>query len=754
MSPSEKIYNNLKQWRSCLKICNELRFFTANSAIRLAAIFAVISSGHVLASPREADGTTVVLETLTVEARNPARSAGTGEAGGLPPAFSGGQVARGSRLGVLGNRDYMATPFSAASYTEKTIRDAQAISVGDLLTRTDPSVRTSIGSGNRYDALTIRGYRVDNREFALNGLYGLVPDYRTNPAPLERIEVLKGPAAFLFGMPPNGSIAGTVNLITKRAGDEPLTRGTVDYASGARGGGQVDVSRRYGEERQIGVRINGAGFGGDTPIDHTNQRNGVGSLALDYAGDRLRLFADVIYQHDAYDSQTRGGQPLAGLRIPRAPDPRRNMSQSFDFSRADSLTALGRAEYDLTPDITLFAALGGNRFAYDKQENPVFTLLDTTGRTRVNSVFQTGDTVAVSGEAGARARFATGEIRHEAAFTVTRLDQDLTLGQITYPNYVSNLYAPVRLSWPGTPLPAGTYPRGRSSYNRMTSYAVADTMTFADGLVEVLVGARRQEIETGNYAPVTGLLSSSYDKGATTPAFGLVLRPSEVLSFYANAVQGLTALRAPTTAANSNQAFAPALSRQYEIGTKLDFKTFGATLAAFQISNPAGSTDPDTQIYGIGGVQRNRGLEATVFGEIAPGLRTIAGATLLDARWERTRRGLYDGNPATGAPRFQATTGVEWDLPFLRGVTAIATVVYTGSSYAGTTLTKAAFSKIPDWTSVDLGLRYTTLVRDKPVTLRATVTNVADSHYWTANPNGALILGAPRTVWLSASLDY
>lgn len=697
----------------------------------------------------------VQLDTLSVEARNPnAGRLGQGEAGGLPKAFAGGQVARGSRLGILGNRDYMRTPFSTASYTEKTIRDAQAISVGDLLTRTDPSVRASIGSGNRYDALTIRGFRVDNREFALNGLYGLVPDYRISPAPLERIEVLKGPAAFLFGASIFGSVAGTVNVVTKRAGDEPLTRATVDYASTTRGGAQVDVSRRYGEAGEFGIRINGAGFGGDTPIDRTAQRNGVGSLALDYSGDRLRLYADVIYQHDAYDAQTRGGNPQPGLHVPRAPNPRRNMSQDFDFSRADSLTGLGRAEFDLTSNIMLFAALGGNRFTYDKQENPAFTLLDRRGNTQVNSIFQTGGTSTLSGEAGARARFDTGWIRHEAVFSATILDQDLTLGQITYPNYRSNLYAPVRLASPGLPLAAGTYPRGRASYDRMTSYAVADTMSVADGLVEFMVGARRQEIELGNYAPVTGLLSTSYDKSATTPAFGLVVRPTEALSLYANAVQGLTALRAPNTAINTAQTFAPARSRQYEIGAKLDFETFGATLAAFEITQPAGNVDPITNRFGVAGSQRNRGFEGTIFGAIAPDLRVIAGATLLDARWRRTRGGLYDGNPATGAPRFQATTGLEWDTPFLRGLTAIATVVYTGASYAGTTLTSAAFSKIPDWTTLDLGLRYVALVQDRPVTLRATVSNVTDNHYWIANANGALILGAPRTTWLSASVDF
>ena len=111
--------------------------------------------------------------------------------------YIGGQVARGGQLGLLGNKDYMDTPYSQTSYTEKTIRDQQATSVAEVLTNSDPSVRAAIGSSNRYDALTIRGFRIENSEIALNGLYGLVPAYRVNPAPLERIELLKGPAAFL-----------------------------------------------------------------------------------------------------------------------------------------------------------------------------------------------------------------------------------------------------------------------------------------------------------------------------------------------------------------------------------------------------------------------------------------------------------------------------------------------------------------------------------------------------------------------------
>ncbi|TDN22675.1 TonB-dependent siderophore receptor, partial [Lactobacillus crispatus] len=150
------------------------------------------------------------------------------------------------------------------SYTEQTIRDQQAISVAEVLTNSDPSVRAAIGSSNRYDALTIRGFRVENSETSLNGLYGLVPNYRINPTPVERIELLKGPGAFLNGMAPQGSIGGSVNIVTKRAGDDPLTRLTAGYLSDSRFGSAVDVARRYGDEKQLGVRFNGSIDGGDT----------------------------------------------------------------------------------------------------------------------------------------------------------------------------------------------------------------------------------------------------------------------------------------------------------------------------------------------------------------------------------------------------------------------------------------------------------------------------------------------------------
>ena len=101
-------------------------------------------------------------------------------------------------------------------------------------------------------------------------------------------------------------------------------------------------------------------------------------------------------------------------------------------------------------------------------------------------------------------------------------------------------------------------------------------------------------------------------------------------------------------------------------------------------------------------------------------------------------------------PRVQANVGLEWDTPFVPGLTALGRVIYTGSAYTSIANTQT----VPGWTTVDLGLRYRTVLATTPVTLRALVTNIADAHYWIANPTGYLISGPPRTLWLSAAAEF
>lgn len=710
--------------------------------------FQALLSGTGLEAVAQADGSYSLRPGVGgPEAALPTATVTSQRISDLPDAYAGGQVAQGSKVGLLGNRDYMDTPFSVTSYTEKLLLDSQSSSVAELLTTADPSVRAAIDSSNRYDAITIRGLRVENSEIALNGLYGLVPAYRVGPDPVARIEILKGPGALLNGMLPSGSVGGSVNVVTKRADDAPLTRLSAEYESASVLGAHADIGRRFGDDNAFGVRMNVSHREGGTLIDEQSRRSTAASLGLDYRGQRLRVSGDVIYQDDFMRAPARGYAPVAGIVLPTAPDPKINIGQTTSYSNAQSLTTMGRVEYDLTSNVTLYGAVGMNRFSFDKIEDPGATILNTAGDATSMSRYQQGSTHSLSSEAGVRAKFTTGPIDHQVVVGGSYLEQTNWLGTTNYASYATNIYSPVRLSGLGTPVSVS--PEAKSSQQFLRSIAFADTLSALHGAVQLTLGVRRQEIDNRSFA-TSGNETAHYNQGATTPSVALVVRPWQQVSFYGNYIEALTqGSTPPADAANPNAVFAPFKSKQYEIGSKLDLGTFGATLALFQIDVPSGFVDPVSKIYGLNGLQRNRGIELSGFGEVTRGVRLLGGATWVDARLSRTQGGTYDGNHAIGAPAWQANVGAEWDTPFLPGVTLTGRMIYTGEAY----VSQDNAQHVPSWTRFDLGGRYTVKVGRHDVTVRATVTNLFNKYYWQANPTGYLISGMPRTFWLSVSTD-
>jgi outer membrane receptor protein involved in Fe transport len=105
----------------------------------------------------------------------------------------------------------------------------------------------------------------------MNGLFGLAPSTRIPLEMIERVEVLKGPGSLANGVGPSGSVGGSINVVTKRAADVPLTRLTTTYMGKAQFGTHLDVGRRFGEDNQWGVRVNGVLRNGEGNIDGGKQ---------------------------------------------------------------------------------------------------------------------------------------------------------------------------------------------------------------------------------------------------------------------------------------------------------------------------------------------------------------------------------------------------------------------------------------------------------------------------------------------------
>ncbi|MGS1007752.1 TonB-dependent siderophore receptor [Achromobacter anxifer] len=662
--------------------------------------------------------------------------------------YPGGEVARGARIGLLGDRDFLDTPFSVTSYTSKLIEDQQAQNIGDVLLN-DPSVRNTYSRGAGRDEFNVRGFTLFNYDVAYNGLYGISPRNATSLIGIERVEVLRGPNALLNGMAPFGSVGGSINLVPKRADAEPLNRVTLSYIENSQFGLQADIARRFGEDQRTGVRLNVLRSGGDMNISGAGEDMGAFSLGLDYRGNRFRIEGDINYQNRVTDA--RSGllfPPPSGQDIGHAPDPKRNFFPDWTYWKAKEWTGDVRAEYDLSDDWTVYGALGARKHDFESLQT-TWLMLDSAGMIGSVPARLNERLLSKTGEVGIRGRFNTGPIKHEPVLSASFLDIDYSSARVRSTTTVfSDLYDPADLAKPNIAMPNNL---GKTSETRLYSVALADTLSMMDGAVQLTGGLRQQRVQSVNYNPATGERVSDYGKSALTPAIALTVRPTAQLALYGNYIEGLSqGGTAPAEAVNAGETFKPDVSKQYEVGLKYDFGTVATTLSAFQIEQPSAYLDPVTLRYQASGRQRNRGLEFLVQGEPVRHVRLLGGVAYTDGVLTKTEGGVNDGHVAPAVPRWQFNASAEWDTPFAQGLTLTARMLRTSTQYVDAANTQ----QLPAWTRFDVGARYAMNINRTPVTLRATVENVFNKHYWQSAAREGLTVASPRTLLLSVTAEF
>lgn len=719
------------------------------------------------AAPPAPTAATAELGTITVEASADA------SAEGLSRPYAGGQVARGGRAGILGTRDHMETPFSITSYTSELIQDRQAKSVGDVL-QNDPSVRMARGFGNFQEAYFVRGFVLGSDDVAYNGLYSLLPRQYIATELFERVELLRGASAFLMGASPNGGgLGGNINLLPKRAGNDALSRVTAGIASGGQAFVAADVGRRFGPDQSTGIRLNAAHRGGDTAIDRESSRLDLMSVGMDWRSRNVRLSGDIGWQDNRLKRTRTNVTPSAGMAaIPAAPDASSNWAQPWTYSDERDLFGTLRGEWDISSNVTAWAAYGLRR-STENNSLANITLAAAGSGAATTSRFDNARKDRVStGELGVRARLQTGSVGHEIVASYSAFDLKVynAYGMSTGAGstlathlYRPSDYAITPLTYLGNDLSDPAYNRG----TRLHSFALGDTLSLMDGRMLVTAGVRRQAIATDSltYRVVNnGAVSSqggvrtAYDQSRTSPVLGAVFRLTPQVSVYGNYIEGLAqgdtapARSGDTVIVNAGEQMTPYVTRQKEVGVKYDGGKLGASLAFFSTDKPRSLIDGNR--FTSAGKDRHQGLEFNVFGEAARGVRLLGGATWLNARQESTGNAATTGKRVIGVPRLQATAGVEWDVPGVRGLTLDGRLVHTGASYAN----DVNSLRVAGWSRLDLGVRYMTEVQGRLLTLRLRMDNVANRNYWASvggyPGSGYLTVGAPRTVSLSASMDF
>ncbi|MBY8086867.1 TonB-dependent siderophore receptor [Vibrio fluvialis] len=671
--------------------------------------------------------------------------------------YQGGQVARSGRAGILGNQDFMDTPFSSSNYTSKLIEDQQAKSVGDVL-KNDPTVRQAVGYGNFQELYMIRGFPVYSDDMTLNGVYGILPRQYVAAEMLERVEVFRGANSFVNGAAPGGSaIGGSINLVPKRAGSEPLTRVTLGTQSGGQAYGAMDVARRFGDNQENGVRVNVVARNGDDAVDDQETQLGVLSLGFDHQGENFRMSADLGYQDHHIDAPRPSVTP--GSAIPSLPSSDANYAQDWTYTDEKQLFGVVRGEYDFSNQTTGWIAGGMRRGKeHNLLANPT---ADADGNLTAYLFENVREDTVMSGDTGVRHEFSTGSVGHTVVVSgsvyQSRSKNAYVMSSSTD---VGSLY-----DYDSLDQFAGLYYGGSLSDPKETervtysSAALADTLSLFDDQVKVMLGARLQRVETKSFDYNSGDESSSYGSTALTPSVGVVYQPMLDVSLYANYSEALLPGEiAPSTnngsdVANAGEVLKPNRSEQYEVGAKYDNGSYGAVVSLFQISKPSYMYDSNNS-YTDNGEQRNRGIELSAFGEPIESVKLLGGVTLIDAEIVKSATTASEGKQAIGVPKVQANINIEWATPFVEGLTLEGRTLYTGSQYASADNSL----ELPSWTRFDLGARYGMKLGDNALTLRARVDNVTDKSYW-ASAGGYpgsnyLVQGAPRTFVLSASYDF
>jgi len=730
------------------------------SPLAAAALLTLLSAGVQAQTPPPSTTSAGSLQTVTVEASADA------SAEGLTKPFAGGQVARGGRVGILGTQDNMDTPFAVTSFTNELIQNQQSRSVGDVL-QNDPSIRVARGFGNFQESYFIRGFLLSSDNMAYNGLYSLLPRQYISSELFERVEVLHGASNFLTGITPSGDgIGGTVNLLPKRAASEPLNRVTVGTASGSQKYIAADISRRFGPDNSTGIRLNAAHRSGGTSVDREDVKLDVVSLGLDWRSAKVRLSGDIGWQNHRLDStRTNVTLPTTATFVPSAPDGKTNWAQPWTYSNERDTFGTVRGEYDFTDQVTGWFAAG---MRSGTEANSLGNLTLNNVGAGAGSTYRFDNTAREyvrTGEVGVRANITTGAVRHALVASAAFFGSERKNAYVFNPGntFATNLYNPVlqqvQPAFVGASGGGDLADPGRTSKKDLSSFAIGDTLALLDDTLLVTLGMRHQTIDTKTYLYGTGVQSGGYDKSRTSPAAGVVFKLRNDLSLYANYIEALSpgqtapALSGGLPVANVGEALSPYVAKQTEVGVKYDGGKIGGSIALFQSKKPRALRNL-SGFFAAEGEDQHRGIEASAFGEPARGLRVLGGVTLLDAEQRSTGSAATDGKKVIGVANAQGSLGVDWDVPGMRGLALNARATAVRSNYANATNTLS----VPGWTRVDIGARYRTEVQGRLLTVRARIDNLADRKYWASvggsADSGYLVLGAPRTFSLTASVDF
>jgi iron complex outermembrane receptor protein len=653
----------------------------------------------------------------------------------------------------------MKTPMSVQVVTRQTMDDQQAISLRDAVVGNVSGV--TLGP-SYFDVLKVRGFDSFGNVYK-NGLQ----EYRfryLDTTNLQSIDVLKGPAAMLFGRMEPG---GVINLVAKRPLETPYYSVEEQLGSYGLTRTTVDATGPVIADKSVLYRFNGEFFRTNSYRDVVTDRNVLIAPTITlHPIEQFRMNIDFEYHNRTWVADYPIYPAVAGgpADIPLS----RYLSPASVTARMPNNMDKKRLAYDWTYDVLPGWSLT-NRLSYSntgyQTKNAVPLGFDqATGsltRYLTNNVYTDK---AFATNLDLKGKFVTGPLEHSILLGFDHFNYYTPLysGGSFMPGAV-NIYAP---NYWQIESPASTM-QYLTNGQKWTGVYAQDMLSFLDDSIHVLLGGRYDWAETAisrnrtSPALAAATYWASYDKGFS-PRVGVVYQPAPWLSLYGNFTQSLGANQVTA----QGQTLPPQKGEQFEGGVKAEFfdKRLLLTMAYFDITKTnIPVTDPTNPTNTLTiGKARSQGFEFDLTGRIDDNwsvianythddVRTIVG-TATDPSTAYARQIAVTGSILPGSPRNYGNLWIKYDADGIFHGLSLAGGVNVSSDQLG----DAANSFVlPSYALFNGMIAYTTKIAGYCVTAQLNARNIGDATYYPSAGNRLTIMtGTPRTFLGSVRVEF
>jgi iron complex outermembrane receptor protein len=557
-----------------------------------------------------------------------------------------------------------------------------------------------------------------------------------DPSNLERIEVIKGPSATLFGSTLS-SFGGLFNRVTKKPFDS--FKGEISYSAASWDLNRftADVNTPINKDKTALLRMNTAFHSERSFQDAGFNRNFSFAPSFSYEiNDRLTLLIDAEFSIYKATSPTR----LAPFVVKNTESSIEDLDIPYKLSFANNTinytsqqyNIFAQLKYKMSDQWTSQTVISRTRSSSDGYVVALQMMSPTTIRQQVT--YQESPFYGTDIQQNFIGVFNIGKLKNRVvagfdfySLRATRNDAIVNMPAMDYkkPGDAYNNFNIDKVS-PMFANPNLKFNNFVSNNENTYSSYVSDVLNVTDKLL-VMGGIRVDRYENkGTYYPSKDSIAGNYNQTAFSPKFGVVYQiMKDRISVFGNYMNGFSNVSGSDFNGNT---FKPNQANQYEGGFKFDLNKISATLSYYdiQVTNIT-RDDPDHANYSIqDGTQLSKGFEAELIANPISGLNIVAGYTYNDSKFEKSNASVQGLRPTTaGSPRtanlwasYRIVNGPAQGLGFGFGG------IY-GSEYYQTNTTTFKFS-IPSYTVLDASLFY-----DQPkYRLGIKVDNLTNEKYW------------------------